>query len=304
MLRAEHFTAKVLRRKRRLKSIMIWIIVRLLAAAFLAASFPSFAQWQALERELESYIKQHGIAQITDQPTIQGFIREKNVGGLLEMCFQRGRPLTVTAGFLGIRRVAPDEAFGLALRIGWNEDDKDGLAILMPYVYSRLSEQVNATEAEKALSAVMGTSPRDSKYIVAPLGAISTETLKRWLLRNNMQTYLPSNVSIAISICSTDAGWRKDFPREVKELLRIYADVPGTAQMVYLELYPHTDGHFMKILIGTLRNEDITDEDLLAILGRRRDIASKLLKDPDSHFSLKQRDRIMNGLNLLTPGEH
>src|ERR1700722_5347976 len=110
------------------------LILFCVMSVILAATNHLFAMnWADIENTLRTQIGsgRAGIEQVTNQEFVKGLVRTGDPAILTERCFQRGKPLVITAGFLGVKELAPTQCYFLALRIAWDEDSVADLQIIV-----------------------------------------------------------------------------------------------------------------------------------------------------------------------------
>lgn len=258
--------------------------------------------WSNLDEELRHFLPPSAdlreIPQITNHIFVKRLIETKNTAALTEMCFQDGRPLTIIAGFLGMKMIEPHGSCSLALKIGWNEETMGDTDVLFRFVYIDLTNSNNTEEMSDALSYIMQIRPKSicAKMVMA---SINRKILLKWLTDGDLQNCLPSNVIRLVDFCWRDESSQKVISERLKKLLLHYSEIPGEAQLAYLKFYSPIDATFENVLKNVLQDNSVSDNDLKPIISLHINLVQKILSKKQSEFSsrrIKHLDKLTNSI--------
>ncbi len=256
--------------------------------------------WKDLDNELRQEVRDgQSIDSITNAATFRSLLRTNGAEEFSEMCFQHQQPYLVLAGFFGVQRVSPTEAYSSALKIAWNSDQGE-ITILVPYVYLYLTNKIEQGSFQPDFNLLMQMPPRNFTCAVVAIQQINITLLENWFDHENerdLSRCLPSNVSLVLErLCDDSIENKRPIPKNVSKQLLVYKDIPGYPQLIYLLYFPEENNELKILLKNVLENDKTSPDDLYSLVANRSSLIRHMLEKNELHLSQSRLERIQNYL--------
>ncbi len=259
--------------------------------------------WQDLNDGLRQEVRNsQSIESITNSVTFLRLIRMRGNEQFAEMCFQHDHPYIVVAGFFGVQRINPMEAYSMALKIAWNSDQGE-ITILVPYVYLYLTNKIDQGSFQSGFNLVMQMPPRNFTCAAVAIQQINVTLLEDWFDHESgkdLSRCLPSNVSFVLErLCENSIENKRAIPKDVSKQLLVYKDIPGYPQLIYLLYFPEENVELKILLKNVLENDRTSPDDLYLLVANRSSLIRHMLEKNGLHLSQSRLERIQKYLDDL-----